>query len=341
MRAARQLARCAPTAAARTPLGAPSRRLSARAEALTKTRNVGIIAHIDAGKTTTTERMLLLAGVTRAAGEVDSGDTVMDFMTEERERGITIQAAATSFDWDGHSLNLIDTPGHVDFTIEVERTTRVIDGAVLIVDAVAGAQAQTETVWRQACAHTIPAVAFINKMDREGANFDAAVASLEERLQLTPLPLQLPLLEADGSCVGAVDLCTLESLRYSAPDDSTAARRKQGLVMRRSALEPSDETEGQLLEEARAARAALVERVAELEGEGEVAELYLEEADVPPPLLHAAIRRRGARARRGHWHYGRVERVARGSWRARASSLGLSYTPAALPHPSRVPQAHA
>ena len=142
---------------------------------LATTRNVGIIAHIDAGKTTTTERMLLLAGMTRSAGGVDTGDTVMDFMEQERERGITIQAAATRFDWTAAAaatrfgICLIDTPGHVDFTIEVERTTRVLDGAVLIVDAVAGAQAQTETVWRQARSHGVPAVAFINKMDREGA----------------------------------------------------------------------------------------------------------------------------------------------------------------------------
>ena len=127
---------------------------------LARTRNVGIVAHIDAGKTTTTERMLLLAGVTRAAGSVDDGDTVMDHLDQERERGITIQAAAVSFGWCGHGINLIDTPGHVDFTIEVERSTRVLDGAALVVDAVAGAQAQTETVWRQASKYGVPAVAF-------------------------------------------------------------------------------------------------------------------------------------------------------------------------------------
>jgi small GTP-binding protein len=155
---------------------------------LATTRNVGIIAHIDAGKTTTTERMLLLAGMTRSAGGVDTGDTVMDFMEQERERGITIQAAATRFDWTAAAaatrfgICLIDTPGHVDFTIEVERTTRVLDGAVLIVDAVAGAQAQTETVWRQARSHGVPAVAFINKMDREGARFDAARPRTSMRL---------------------------------------------------------------------------------------------------------------------------------------------------------------
>ena len=173
--------RCLPSA-----LRAQRRALSSSA-----VRNCGIIAHIDAGKTTTTERMLLLAGATRYAGSVDTGDTVMDYLQQERERGITIQSAATRFHWRDHELNLIDTPGHVDFTIEVERAVRVLDGAALIVDAVAGAQAQTETVWRQAQRHRVPAVAFVNKMDREGAQLGAASESLAARLGLTPLPVQL------------------------------------------------------------------------------------------------------------------------------------------------------
>jgi len=149
-------------------------RLSTRLFGSGNTRNVGIIAHIDAGKTTTTERMLLLAGAVHAAGEVDSGDTVTDFLEQERERGITIQSAATSFGWRGAAVSLIDTPGHIDFTVEVERAVRVLDGAVLIVDAVAGAQAQTETVWRQARRHGVPAVAFVNKMDREAPRHSLA-----------------------------------------------------------------------------------------------------------------------------------------------------------------------
>jgi elongation factor G len=283
------------------------------------TRNVGIIAHIDAGKTTTTERMLLLAGVTRAAGSVDDGDTVTDHLDQERERGITIQAAAVSFDWRAHHINLIDTPGHVDFTIEVERSTRVLDGAALIVDAVAGAQAQTETVWRQARAHGIPAVAMVNKMDREGADFDAAVASLEARLGLTALPVQLPLPAAAGGATGggagvggaaggAVDLIDLCVLSYWPSDDDAAgtggrARRGAPLRLERRSL-PSesagaataDEREGaaQLgslsLDDVYAARASLVERVAELDPEGSVATSYLEEENVSGVELREAIR---------------------------------------------------
>ena len=263
-------------------------------------RNVGIIAHIDAGKTTTTERMLLLAGVTRNAGNVDSGDTVMDFMEQERDRGITIQAAATSFSWAGHDINLIDTPGHVDFTIEVERSTRVLDGAVLIVDAVAGSQAQTETVWRQARAHGVPAVAFINKMDREGSDFDAAIVSLEERLhQLNPIPVQIPLRDSKGKFVGAVDLCDLEVLRYDDPaksDASSQARQsvRQGLELVRERLFVSSDSGAEvtpaLVEEAREARVLLVERVADLDGDGKVAELFLDDKEVPAQTLREALR---------------------------------------------------
>ncbi|KOO27470.1 translation elongation factor g [Chrysochromulina tobinii] len=204
---------------------------------LATTRNVGIIAHIDAGKTTTTERMLLLAGMTRSAGGVDTGDTVMDFMEQERERGITIQAAATRFDWTAAAaatrfgICLIDTPGHVDFTIEVERTTRVLDGAVLIVDAVAGAQAQTETVWRQARSHGVPAVAFINKMDREGARFDAALASLRQRLNIMPLAVQLPLTTAEGIVGGAVDLIEMEALVYRPSEAKQGGRAQRGAAL--------------------------------------------------------------------------------------------------------------
>lgn len=157
-------------------------------------RNFGIIAHIDAGKTTTTERMLLCAGAIKRAGDVDHGNTVTDFLEEERERGITIQAAAVSLRWAAHALSLIDTPGHVDFATEVEKALRVLDGAVVVVDAVAGVQAQTEAVWRQARAQGLPAIAFVNKLDRDGADFDRAVASLGARLGVRPLALQLPVL---------------------------------------------------------------------------------------------------------------------------------------------------
>ena len=249
--------------------------------------------------------MLLAAGVTRAAGSVDSGDTVMDHMDQERERGITIGAAATAFSWTGHAVNLIDTPGHVDFTIEVERTTRVLDGAALIVDAVAGAQAQTETVWRQARAHGVPAVAFVNKMDREGADFGAALDSLERRLDLVALAVQLPLVADGGALRGAVDLVEMTALVYAASGGGGGgggggrAQRGAPLALQRqslvegaaaSAAEVGGRPWDEVAEEAAAARAELVERVAELDGEGEVARLYLEERDVPAELLRDAIR---------------------------------------------------
>ncbi|KAG5192332.1 Mef2, mitochondrial translation elongation factor EF-G [Tribonema minus] len=176
-------------------------------------RNLGIIAHIDAGKTTTTERMLYIVGDTRHQGSVDTGDTVTDFMPQERERGITIQSAAVSVEWNGHHVNLIDTPGHVDFSIEVERAVRVLDGAVLVLDAVAGVQAQTETVWRTATSHNVPAIAFVNKMDRQGADFNIAVQTLRNRLGVTPLPIQLPI-GSEGGFKGAVDLIAMEGLVY-------------------------------------------------------------------------------------------------------------------------------
>ena len=248
----------------------------------------------DAGKTTTTERMLLAAGITRSAGNVDDGDTIMDHMDQERERGITIQAAATAFGWKGNTINLIDTPGHIDFTVEVERATRVLDGAALIVDAVAGAQAQTETVWRQARSNSIPAVAFVNKMDREGADFDAAVASLEARLNITALPLQRPL-TMDLDRAGAIDLVSLEILLYSSPPDSasskTGGRSQRGAALTLEAVAlPAEGTGDADADEAHRHRHLLVERVAELEPDGEVAEAYLEEATVDAPMLKRAIR---------------------------------------------------
>mgnify|MGYP001289830862 CR=1 FL=1 len=176
-----------------------------------KLRNVGIIAHIDAGKTTTTERMLRLSGAVAREGRVDDGNTVTDFLAQERERGITIQSAAVHFEWRGHTVALVDTPGHVDFTVEVERALRVMDGAVLVVDAVAGVQAQTETVWRQAARYNLPSVAFVNKIDRDGADFEAACKSLAARLGCTPLPLQMPIYHKQSdSVMGFVDLLTMK-----------------------------------------------------------------------------------------------------------------------------------
>ncbi|MFB6720880.1 elongation factor G [Kribbella sp. NPDC056345] len=173
-------------------------------------RNVGILAHVDAGKTTVTERILYLTGTTHKRGEVHDGTTVTDFDPQERDRGITIFAAAVSCDWDGHSINLIDTPGHVDFSDEVERSLRVLDGAVALFDAVAGVEPQSESVWRQADRHGVPRIAFVNKMDRPGADLDAAVDSIRQRLHVTPLVVQLPIgTEAEFS--GVIDLITMRA----------------------------------------------------------------------------------------------------------------------------------
>ncbi|HMK68867.1 MAG TPA: GTP-binding protein, partial [Stellaceae bacterium] len=153
-----------------------------RQDAIERYRNIGIMAHIDAGKTTTTERILFYTGVTHKMGDIDDGTTVMDWMEQERERGITITSAATTCFWRGHRVNVIDTPGHVDFTIEVERSLRVLDGAVAVFCGVAGVQPQSETVWRQADKYRVPRLGFVNKMDRNGADFFAAVRMMRERL---------------------------------------------------------------------------------------------------------------------------------------------------------------
>src|SRR5215475_2427784 len=159
---------------------------------LKNVRNVGIMAHIDAGKTTTTERILYYSGRLHRIGEVHEGAATMDFMEQERERGITITSAATTVYWKGSKINIIDTPGHVDFTIEVERSLRVLDGAVAVFCAVAGVQPQSETVWRQANRYRVPRIAFVNKMDRIGANFVRAVEQIRERLKANPIAIQIP-----------------------------------------------------------------------------------------------------------------------------------------------------
>lgn len=174
-------------------------------EDLSLTRNIGIMAHIDAGKTTTTERILFISGKSYKIGEVHDGNTVMDWMVQEQERGITITSAATTFSWHGHKINLIDTPGHVDFTIEVERSLRVLDGAVVLLDAVSGVEPQTETVWRQANKYKVPRICFVNKMDRVGADFGACLKSLSSRLNANTLPLQIPI-GSEDRFVGVIDL---------------------------------------------------------------------------------------------------------------------------------------
>jgi elongation factor G len=190
-----------------------STKLSEQAVALDRVRNIGIMAHIDAGKTTTTERILYYTGRTHKMGEVHEGAATMDWMAQEQERGITITSAATTAFWRDHRINIIDTPGHVDFTVEVERSLRVLDGAVAVFDSVAGVQPQSETVWRQADKYKVPRIAFINKMDRTGANFFAAVQSMRDRLGANPVPIQIPI-GAEDNFRGVVDLVEMQAIVY-------------------------------------------------------------------------------------------------------------------------------
>ncbi|KAM6902039.1 ribosome-releasing factor 2, mitochondrial isoform 1-T2 [Lycodopsis pacificus] len=232
---------------------------------ISKIRNIGIMAHIDAGKTTTTERMLYYSGYTRALGDVDDGDTVTDFMAQERERGITIQSAAVTFDWKTHRINLIDTPGHVDFTLEVERALRVLDGAVAVFDASAGVEAQTVTVWRQAEKHHVPCVCFLNKMDKPAANLSFSIESIRHKLKANPVLLQIPV-GCGKNFSGVVDLLTNQKLTWK-----LRSTRDDGRVFESKPLDQSDEPE--LLQEVNEARTALIEQVADLDDE--FAELLL------------------------------------------------------------------
>src|SRR6478609_5725438 len=180
---------------------------------LEKTRNIGIMAHIDAGKTTTTERILYYTGRTYKIGEVHEGAATMDWMEQEQERGITITSAATACEWNDHRINILDTPGHVDFTVEVERSLRVLDGAIALFDSVAGVEPQSETVWRQADEYSVPRIAYVNKMDRTGADFFKAVETMRDRLGANPVPVQLPIGQEDQHR-GVVDLVEMQAIVY-------------------------------------------------------------------------------------------------------------------------------
>src|ERR1700704_2055750 len=178
---------------------------------LARTRNIGIMAHIDAGKTTTTERILYYTGKNYKIGEVHEGAATMDWMAQEQERGITITSAATTCEWNDHTINIIDTPGHVDFTVEVERSLRVLDGAVAVFDGVAGVEPQSETVWRQANKYHVPRICFINKMDRIGADFYRSVETIVERLKARPVAIQIPV-GAEDQFKGIVDLVRMKAV---------------------------------------------------------------------------------------------------------------------------------
>ena len=241
---------------------------------LSKIRNIGIVAHIDAGKTTTTERILFYTGKIHKHGDVHDGNTTTDFMLQERERGITIQSAAISCEWKGHSINIIDTPGHVDFTMEVERSLRVLDGAVCVFCAVGGVQPQSETVWRQADRYNVPRLAFVNKMDRMGADFRRVVDELREKLKAPACPIELPI-GSEDSFKGIVDLLQMKAIIFDEATDG-----KQFSVMD----VPED-----LKDEAEIARAELVEKVADLDEE--VMEAFLENGDLTNDELIPALRR--------------------------------------------------
>jgi elongation factor G len=241
--------------------------------ALEHVRNIGIMAHIDAGKTTTTERILYYTGRTHKMGEVDEGAAVMDWMAQEQERGITITSAATTAFWRDFRINLIDTPGHVDFTVEVERSLRVLDGAIALFDAVAGVQPQSETVWRQADHYRVPRIAFINKMDRVGADFFASVQSMVERLGAHPVPLQLPL-GREEHFRGVVDLVEMRALTW---EDELGMR-----------IEVSD-VPAELREQAEEYHHQLIDAIAERDEE--LLETYLlDEASVTPEMIRRALR---------------------------------------------------
>ncbi|MDP4668016.1 MAG: elongation factor G [Gaiellales bacterium] len=244
-----------------------------RADQLDLYRNIGIMAHIDAGKTTVTERILFYTGRTHKLGEVHEGGATMDWMVQEQERGITITSAATTALWSGHRINIIDTPGHVDFTVEVERSLRVLDGAVAVFDSVAGVQPQSETVWRQADKYSVPRIAFVNKMDRVGADFEYVRSTIVDRLGANPVPIQIPI-GAEDNFQGIVDLVRMKAIVFD--------QDEKGLAWTESELE------GDLQAEAELARHTLIEAVAEHNENLMMA--FLEDESIDNVDLIAAIR---------------------------------------------------
>jgi elongation factor G len=242
---------------------------------LAKVRNIGIMAHIDAGKTTTTERILFYTGINYKIGEVHEGAATMDWMEQEQERGITITSAATTCIWKDHLINIIDTPGHVDFTVEVERSLRVLDGAVAVFDGVAGVEPQSETVWRQADRYQVPRICFVNKLDRTGADFDMCVGMIISRLNSTPLVLQIPI-GSEGDFSGVVDLIAMKALVW--PGET---KKGDDYLI--------EEIPADLKEKADAARFTMIETLAE--GDDTIMEKYLEGAHLSDEEIIAGIRR--------------------------------------------------
>ncbi|HEY5670674.1 MAG TPA: elongation factor G [Anaerolineales bacterium] len=245
----------------------------ARKLQLERYRNIGIIAHIDAGKTTTTERVLFYTGKTHRIGSVDDGTTVTDWMEQERERGITIVSAAVTAEWKGYQINIIDTPGHIDFTAEVQRSLRVLDGGIVIFDAVQGVEPQSETVWRQADRYRVPRICFVNKMDRVGASYERTIKMVRERLGANPIAVQLPI-GVESAFRGAVDLITMQALIW---EDNLGKEPQQSEI-------PVD-----LRPQAEEMRARLIEQVAETDDE--LTMKYLEGLDISEDELKLALRR--------------------------------------------------
>ena len=235
-----------------------------------KSRNIGIIAHIDAGKTTTTERILFHSGQTHRMGNVDDGTTVTDYMDQERERGITIQSAAVTCEWKGYQINLIDTPGHIDFTAEVQRSLRVLDGGVVVFDAVAGVEPQSETVWRQADRFRVPRIGFVNKMDRPGASFARTLDMVRERLGANPVALQMPI-GAEADCRGFVDLVEMQGVLFNGEEPNVIP------------------IPAELQEEAEQRHEHLIEQLSDLDDD--IAASYLEGETLAPETLYAVLRR--------------------------------------------------
>ena len=240
---------------------------------LEKFRNIGIIAHIDAGKTTTTERILFYTGKTHRLGSVDEGNTVTDWMEQERERGITIVSAAVTAEWKDHLVNIIDTPGHIDFTAEVQRALRVLDGGVVVFDAVQGVEPQSETVWRQADRYAVPRICFVNKMDRVGASFERSIDSIRERLGANPIAMQMPI-GSEGDFTGVIDLLERKAVLWEDEDGSKPVITDI----------PAD-----MLSAAEERREQMVEKIAE--HDDDLTLKYLEGEEISVEELKAALRK--------------------------------------------------
>lgn len=276
-----------------------SRRTVATRKQCWPIRNIGLVAHIDAGKTTTTERMLYYSGVTHQMGEVHDGDTVMDYMQQERERGITITMASATINWLKHRINLLDTPGHVDFTFEVERSLSVLDGAVVILDASAGVQAQTIKVWQQANRYNLPRLIYLNKMDKPAASIGQCLASIEHRLSSTPLQLHLPLYDHSGQFAGLIDIPTGNCYRWISDLHESNEGKSflfQPLLPNNNGdckLEPflDLETEKQYREQLSSAREQLIGQLCDLDSQFADTILSLDSIEnLPPALLRKTIR---------------------------------------------------